>query len=156
MQHLPVRMRGWRTARGVRCPPAMGRCRLKDDHEAIRALLARIERGEAEVCELGPVLEPHLAFEEEEVLSRLSERLPTGTGPIRTILEDHQTIRDLLAGLAVALDDREAFEHLAGLLLAHFQKEEELVMPFAHAHFCAEELGQIGCAPTAPSQGVTS
>ena len=32
----------------MRMPPSMGRCRLKEDHEAIRALLAQIERGEAE------------------------------------------------------------------------------------------------------------
>ena len=130
----------------------MGRCRLKDDHEAIRALLVRIARQEAPVSELGPVLEPHLEFEEVEVLPRLAERLPTSTGPIRTILEDHQTIRDLLAALP---DDPHAFERLQSLLLAHFQKEEELILPFAHAHFCAEELGRIGCAPTGTSHGAT-
>ena len=116
----------------------------------------RIEGGEARVSELQPALEPHLAFEEAEVLPRLAQRLPTGTGPIRTIHEDHQTIRALLGDLAVASDPSEPFDRLAALLRAHFQMEEELILPFAHAHFCAEELGQIGCAPTGTSHGATS
>lgn len=134
----------------------MGRCRLKDDHAKIRALLARIQSDEGDVSELAALLESHLAFEELEVLPRLAERLPTGTGPIRTIHEDHQTIRSLVAGLASEPGRMDVLERLTSLLLAHFQKEEELILPFAHAHFCAEELGQIGCAPTAPSQGATS
>ena len=134
----------------------MGRCRLKDDHTAIRALLVRIEEGDAEVLDLAAVLEPHLAFEEIEVLPRLADRLPTGTGPIRTIHEDHEAIRSLLARLASEPHRRDGFERLSSLLQAHFQKEEELILPFAHAHLCAEELGQIGCAPVAPSHGATS
>ena len=133
----------------------MGRCRLKDDHADLRALLVRIERGEASAQELAPVLERHLSFEEVEVLPRLAERLPTDTGPIRTIHEDHQHIRGLLAQLASRPPRPDVVERLGDLLLAHFQKEEELILPFAHAHFCEEALGRIGCAPTASAEGVT-
>lgn len=130
----------------------MGRCRLRDDHEDIRALLARIEAGNAPSSELRSVLEPHLAFEEAEVLPRLAQHLPTGTGPIRTILEDHQSIRALLDGLVV---DPTILERLASLLRAHFQKEEELLLPFAHAHLDLEDMEQIGCSPTASPHGAT-
>lgn len=124
-----------------------------DDHEDIRVLLARVERGEAGVSELGPALDRHLAFEEAEVLPLLAERLPTGTGPVRTILEDHQRIRTLLAELP---EEPDAFGRLRDLLPVHFQKEEELILPFARAHFCAADLGKIGCSQTGTSHGATS
>lgn len=131
----------------------MGRCRLLDDHEGIRTLLARVERGERTAADLAAALESHLAFEEADVLPLLAERLPTATGPVRTIHEDHQTIRELLGQLP---ETSGVLERLRDLLLAHFQMEEELILPFAHAHFCDEVLGKIGCAPTGTSHGATS
>ena len=58
------------------------------------------------------------------------------------ILDEHRTIRDLLA---VAPDSR-GLDRLEGLLRSHFQKEEELLFPFAEAHLTPEELGSIGGA----------
>ena len=133
----------------------MGRCRLEDDHARIRDLLVRIEGGEASVADLAATLERHLAFEEQEVLPLLTSRLPSATGPVRTIQEDHEAIRALLGELGGA-DPSAPLERLTALLRAHLQMEEELILPFAHAHFCAEDLGRLGCASHGTSQGATS
>lgn len=130
----------------------MGRCRLREDHAAIRDLLARIGRGEAGPSSLRDPLVAHLDFEEREVLPLLAGRLPRSTGPVRTLLEDHAALRGLLEELEGGAGEV-ALRRLRTVLLAHLEKEEELILPFAHNHFCAAELERIGCVPSPPTGG---
>jgi hypothetical protein len=72
------------------------------------------------------------------------------------MLEDHALLRNLLEDLtSPGSGPASVPERLRTLLLAHFEKEEELILPFAREHFRAEELERIGCEPGAASPPLT-
>lgn len=124
----------------------MGQCRLRSDHAEARTALDRLLAGQSGVAAaLRAQLEAHFEFEERRLIPLLEERLPSGTGPLPVVLGEHAAIRRLLEHLS---DDAPLFEreHLRALLLAHFEKEEELILPFARSHLTSEELVLLGCA----------
>jgi len=125
----------------------MTSCRLVEEHRRARALLDRVSNDAEAVCVLTDLLDRHFTFEEAQLLPILAERLPSATGPIPVIREEHATLRRILAHLA----DTRPSEHEAGrlraLLLSHFAKEEELLLPFAREQLDHEQLARIGCVP---------
>ena len=124
----------------------MGHCRLMEDHRRVRELLAAFVRGDEGPERLRAELEAHFAFEEQQLIPRLEEHLPSGTGPLPVLLEEHGAILGLLAELE--LDSGvEARRRLEPLLLSHFEKEEELILPFARTQLGPDDLARIGCRP---------
>jgi len=122
----------------------MQECRVHEDHRVARALLARFVAGEDVLAELDGLLRTHFEFEEETILPILSSRLSASTGPLPVIREDHVAICRLLDALAAAPTDADR-DRLATLLPSHFEKEEELLLPFARTALSPEELARIGC-----------
>lgn len=89
---------------------------------------------------LDELLRRHLGEEEEELFPLLEPLLPTETGPLRVVVEEHRAIREMLdestrGGLRVRA--------LATLVESHFAKEEELILPFAVANLSPEALARF-------------
>ncbi|MHC4470266.1 MAG: methyltransferase domain-containing protein [Planctomycetota bacterium] len=114
---------------------AMGFEGIREEHRAAERLLGELEGQDptpAEIADLVALLTRHFRTDEEELVPFLSDHLPSSTGPIPVILEEHGAIRSILAELEER-PTREALARLDGLLRSHIAKEEELLLPFAEA-----------------------
>ena len=110
---------------------------LRATHREILVEVARIRVGSAELTGLSSLVLAHLEIEERELVPMLEPFLPSDSGPLPAVLEDHARIRTLL-GAGVADLDR-----IEDLLRTHFAKEEELLYPFAESRLRAGELDRF-------------
>jgi SAM-dependent methyltransferase len=112
---------------------------IRETHrDALRLLATVVDQGPggAAVPQLVDLLVRHFRTEEEELIPRVADHLPSGTGPVHVVLTEHEEIRAILADLSEN-PSATALERLAGLLPSHFAKEEELLLPFAEARLDA-------------------
>lgn len=143
-------------ARRVRITGSMGHCRLREEHEAARRLLAQLGSGIDVRRDLAALLEAHFRFEEEEVLPLLATRLPIDTGPLAVVRDEHVTLLGLVSDLqGVDGDTLDARRRLQTLLRSHFEKEEELLLPFAHQALTPQERERLGCGAVAETVAET-
>lgn len=130
----------------------MEQCRVREEHAQARTLVARLLDGESVLDELAAHLLAHFAFEEEVLLLLVTSRLSSTTGPVPVIRDEHVTIRRLLEQLQT--DPEPAIRaRLGTVLLSHFEKEEDLLLPFARNHLSPAELMRLGCHGAAGPRG---
>lgn len=114
----------------------MGLGRIQREHRQALKILAETASDSTALDRLADLLHAHFELEEKRLLPLLADRLPSETGPIAVILEEHRTIRSILAGPPDPT-------RLGALLGSHFSKEEELILPFAESHLSPEEIAGI-------------
>jgi len=114
----------------------MGLGRIQREHRQALKIIAESASDPSALVRLKALLLSHFEMEEKRLLPLLADRLPSETGPISVILEEHRTIRSILSGPPDPL-------RLAALLGPHFSKEEELILPFAESHLSPEEMASI-------------
>jgi hemerythrin-like domain-containing protein len=119
---------------------------LLEEHGAVRRKIGQLlDQGTgSEACaELAALLERHIWREEEDLLPLVTPFLPTSTGPVPVILEEHREIRALAEALT-SRADATVVRRLSELISPHFAKEEDLLFPFAQTHLSAEQLARFG------------
>lgn len=130
------------------------------EHAELSALMDEVREGfDMEVYQtalqaIGEELEHHFRYEEDCILPRLANYIPTAeAGPIKKLKSEHQVIRDrhaeasrLLAERKDAASDKELMQKmnlLAYLLKKHIEKEDHYFFPMVSLILSETEKDEI-------------